>query len=496
MPHRPHALRRLLTNAGIVDTRSAGIAASALVGANNSKTTGTTLTVSATPANRPLLGDMIVVYCARDDVADDPCTDTLTDPNGNCYVPNHCFTASTSQDGTAANGQIGILWYCLLQSNMDSGSLTWTWTHPSVDARAMEVRHVRISQAGDLATIKEAPRYNQSTAGASAFTTANALVSGDMVMGHWAVESDSTWTTLTGDSDTTDGSWSNITSTGTTGGSADTNQAIVQQEKIVTGTTQQNWGISSNPSSFEGNGQLFHFGLEATRRPYRSHYFGGTNNKSAGTTTSFTYTGTVPTGTLVAVSCVRDDVASDPVTDTFSDGTGNTWTLVSQGSGHSDGTAANGVVHCVFYCVLTTAWSGTMTLTWTHASVTARAMFAEGFTKPSNRTWSIGSASGQSGLGLASCTTASVASDVLVAGYAGVEGDWAATYLASNDNDSTNGRWSFQTPIKGTTGGTANTNVYTFGQYKVVNASGTQTFNINAGVSEESTVIALTLTHT
>lgn len=47
--------------------------------------------------------------------------------------------------------------------------------------------------------------------------------------------------TTTGDSDTTDGSWSTAVVDGTSGGSATTNSKVIYQYKITTGSTAQSW---------------------------------------------------------------------------------------------------------------------------------------------------------------------------------------------------------------------------------------------------------------
>lgn len=204
-----------------------------------------------------------------------------------------------------------------------------------------------------------------------------------------------------------------------------------------------------------------------------------TPKATAQTTTAVTFTGaTKPAaGDLVYVHCCRDNNTSDALSDTCTDSNGNTYTRVPATPvlSPAGASAAAGCVTVAFYSILTTGWSaGTNTVTWTHPSLTsggARAMRVEHFQPGAGYVISdVGSSSGISAGGTPTATT-SVGTGDLVIGTVGYEQTTAVT----GDSDTTNGSWS--TAVKSTTAGTTAAAISVANQYKIVTATGSQTFN-------------------
>jgi hypothetical protein len=211
-------------------------------------------------------------------------------------------------------------------------------------------------------------------------------------------------------------------------------------------------------------------------------------NKTAATSIAVTTTATPAVGDLVVVMCGRDDVANDTVPDTLTDTHGNTWNKISATRLATVGTALDGVVAVLFWSKITTAFSGTTTLTWSWTNnATAKSVRAFRYS-------GVDTIDGTPGTANASSTSVAVsvtpsAAGALVIGFAAREGAAGAT--ASNDTDTTNGEWSSTSRSSLTTGGTAATNVSTLYAEKIVTASGAQTFNSTIGTSTDWAAIGV-----
>lgn len=212
------------------------------IGTNSSNSTGTTLAVSYTGNNKPQVGDHIFVSFGRDNATNDPATgDSISDGHGNTYTPVE--QASPPTTNTAAAGGVGGFFYSKLTTAWAGGTNTITWTHPSIAARAMRVDHVR----GLLNVRSGTANTGHSTAGAPSAATTGTLEPGDFVWGATSFEH-STASTVTGDADTTNGSWAPVrvvTSAGTTLAA----HKVATQFKTVTATGNQTYNPTNSTTT-------------------------------------------------------------------------------------------------------------------------------------------------------------------------------------------------------------------------------------------------------
>jgi hypothetical protein len=193
-------------------------------------------------------------------------------------------------------------------------------------------------------------------------------------------------------------------------------------------------------------------------------------------------------GDMIVAYGSRDNIVNDPATgDTFSDGS-NTYTRVARAQPSGTSTAAAGVVGVMFYSVLTVAWSGTQTLTWTMPTGAAdRAMRVEHYQAVSGvrgTPVSVGAAAGATGN---VTTTDPVAGDLVLA-MAAVEHSSAST--VTPDSDTTSGVWQTQTPEVASAGTTlAAVKVVT--QRKYVTATASQTYNVTNSVTASVDIVGI-----
>lgn len=211
---------------------------------------------------------------------------------------------------------------------------------------------------------------------------------------------------------------------------------------------------------------------------------------SAATTTTISFSGgTKPAvGDSVLVACSRDNIVTDPVTgDTMTDSNGNFYFRVNAKAG-STTTAAGGIVGVLFQSIISTAWSaGTNTITWTHPSVTARALRADHFTGMGGfRLGSSANGSTTVGASISVTTgaTAPVSGDLVYGMTAAEYGSNAAPTTV--DTDTTNGSWSTTAFIGNGTSSVSGAKVAT--QYKIVTAGGAQTFGPIGGFGATTNV--------
>jgi hypothetical protein len=230
------------------------------VGSNNSKAAATSLSVQLVGGTKPQAGDMVVVFCARDNVAADPLTgDSISaDPAGNTYT-RHVVGSNLA---TAAAGIVGVMFWSVLTASWPAGTNTITWGHPSITSRAMQVAHF----VGVLGARAGNPFTGTVVAGTALAATATNPVLGDAVIGLGVWENSSA---ITGDSDTSNGSWSAINNTngyGTSGGTAATNVRLGWQWKAVTATGSQTYNQTN--TSNDGAAVVASFTPKPVAFPY------------------------------------------------------------------------------------------------------------------------------------------------------------------------------------------------------------------------------------
>jgi len=198
---------------------------------------------------------------------------------------------------------------------------------------------------------------------------------------------------------------------------------------------------------------------------------GNNGNASSGTSLVITTTAPIAIGDLVVVRVAADNLNATTPTITCADSGGNTYT--SRAFLGVNATAAAGVVGAILSTKATVAVStgGTITVTLSGA-VTAKAAYAESFTgfDDTLRNAAV-TASGTTAA--STVTSGSATAGDLVVGLVAVESRAAPTY----DTDTTGGAWSTGVNKPSATSGTDSGCVETNGQYKIVNATGAQTFN-------------------
>jgi hypothetical protein len=167
------------------------------------------------------------------------------------------------------------------------------------------------------------------------------------------------------------------------------------------------------------------------------------------------------------------------------DSKGNTWTQVGTGALADPGAANAGVGARIFACQITTALASGDTIS---------VAYAGNLSQPSAKGISVDEWSGASAFNITAVvqndvTTATpsvtcvtvTASGQMVIGHSAVEGGTADTITV--DADTTNGSWNTLTRVgNGTTTSGATTNA----QYKIVNASGNQTYNPTLGTVRDN----------
>ena len=198
-------------------------------------------------------------------------------------------------------------------------------------------------------------------------------------------------------------------------------------------------------------------------------------NKTSGTTLTFQPDSTVAVGDLLVIcmACDNNNATTPTVTcadNSASGGTANAYTVTTRNSGQA--LPGAGVAGSLIYCLVTRQIETTDTITATLSNaVTPKALVAQTFTGAS------GSLRGTAAV--ASATSGTAAS---VANTNPLSGDLVVAMVTSEgittgaDSDTTNGSWSTQVQL-GTTGGSDAANVKVSMQYKVVTATGTQTFD-------------------
>lgn len=195
----------------------------------------------------------------------------------------------------------------------------------------------------------------------------------------------------------------------------------------------------------------------------------GGNNKTAGTAVSLgSYSAAVGDTLIVIAGCDNLSGQTQALPEgAVTDSAGNTWTRLGFVSG--GGGSGSHAVAAVFGCEVTNALvSGSITVT-PNSGVAAKGFVVHKFTGLSLTIRGLNSGTSTAAL----ATSAPLTGDLVVAATV-LEGPTSDTWTP--DSDTTNGSWSANAS-GGTTGGSALTNIAIRTQWKVVNASGTQTYN-------------------
>jgi hypothetical protein len=123
-----------------------------------------------------------------------------------------------------------------------TGTNTLTWTLPSRVGKVMRAEHYR-----QVAHLRGTAQTAGSAGGTVSVLTTDPVV-GDLVLAMSAYEH-SAASTVTGDSDTTNGSWSTQTAEVASGGTTLAAVKVVSQRKSVTATGNQSYGTSNSTTT-------------------------------------------------------------------------------------------------------------------------------------------------------------------------------------------------------------------------------------------------------
>lgn len=206
-------------------------------GTGNSTTSGTTFSV--TPTVSFAVNDTVVVCSAHDNRISGvpPYISSVTDSQGNTYS----VAAGTKTQGgsTSDRATVAIIWANVTTALSTSDTITITF-NGSLAAKAVVIYKV------SAASNKKAS-LRLAGAGSPLPSTTNfsggspTMVNGEALIRALAIEDSQT---VTGDSDTTRGSWSAAYSATALGATATLSMQIFTQTKIVTANGTQTWDVT------------------------------------------------------------------------------------------------------------------------------------------------------------------------------------------------------------------------------------------------------------
>lgn len=194
--------------------------------------TGNTITAAA--------GDWLVAFVAasNDGNVGASAIGTLSDSSSN---PGWTNRATINYDpGAAGAGATLRVATCAVTVALSSGSVSCSMS-PNITEGAIQVYKV-VPGAAQVVTFRACDTTG-STGNATSYTAAQVSVtSGDTIFGAAAIETDDA---ITGDTDTTNGSWSTIWTVLADAGADASTMSVASQYKTATGTGNQNWACSS-----------------------------------------------------------------------------------------------------------------------------------------------------------------------------------------------------------------------------------------------------------
>lgn len=369
------------------------------IGTAQNKSSSSTITITTTAD--AFAGDLIIVWSAWDNNN----AATTEGPNSNRYAGSDSVGGNTWRcvaggESSGANARsAGGLTMCVLTNNLPSGS-TITITYATArTAKAATAERFTID--GTHVTIfpqKEIVLNNAADPGDITIARLDPLVSREIMLVHLLSAEGPDTDTYTWDSD-----YTQITGTGTTGDTADTNQQIRGGFRIATGLTTDTVSITSDTADrdycqllvclVESSGDLVlpevadsvgfqHLGLvgwsDATP-PVDS-----ASNPLSGTTWTAKLDA-IPVGTLLLVqaACTANNAATTTVPNdeqmSIADSAGNSWT--KEAGAQNGGSQNNNPEMQIFSCLVTNAIpeGGTITVTHTISGRSFRTMLVHAF---------------------------------------------------------------------------------------------------------------------
>ncbi len=205
-------------------------------GTGNSTTSGTTFSV--TPTVSFAVNDTVVLCSAHDNrVSGSPYISSVTDSQGNTYS---LAAGNKTQGGsTADRATVAIYWCNVTTALSTSDTITITF-NGSLAAKAVVL--YKISAASNKkASLRLAASATPIPATTNFSGGSPTIINGEAFIRALAIEDSQT---VTGDSDTTRGSWSAAYSATAVGASATASMQIFTQTKIVTANGIQTWDVT------------------------------------------------------------------------------------------------------------------------------------------------------------------------------------------------------------------------------------------------------------
>jgi hypothetical protein len=207
-------------------------------GSATSISAGATLVASGINAS---VGDWLVAFVAADNngASGAASLTSVQDSTGNTWTQRALINNSAA--GVAADGVTLGIWTCRVTNALAAGTFTANFS-PNTTAKACHLYRIQPG-VGDTITFIACDTVGNIYNTASAFAAPTVLVkNGDTVFGIVGIQE--TGTTFTGDSDTTNGSWSAAVQSNATTGTASTSMRACSQWKTVNADGNQDWNSS------------------------------------------------------------------------------------------------------------------------------------------------------------------------------------------------------------------------------------------------------------
>lgn len=207
------------------------------VGSGTGTTAGPTLATGATVTAS--VGDWLVVFvsCKNQGTSGAASISSVVDSDGsNTYTQRAIINYDP---GAAGDGTTLGIFTCAVTSALASDTVTVNFS-PDTGIRAVNVYRVQPSGApiSFVAVDSTGLTGNATTYAANTVS----VTSGHVIFGAASIETDDT---ITGDSDTTNGSWSTVSTILSDGGADAKAQSIVTQYKVVSSTGNQSWAATT-----------------------------------------------------------------------------------------------------------------------------------------------------------------------------------------------------------------------------------------------------------
>lgn len=205
-------------------------------GTGNSTTSGTTFSV--TPTVSFAVNDTVVLCSAHDNrVSGSPYISSVTDSQGNTYS---LAAGAKTQGGSGADRATVAIYWCNVTTALSTSDTITITFNGSLAAKAVVL--YKISAASNKkASLRLASAATPLPATTNFSGSSVTIINGEAFIRALAIEDSQT---LTGDSDTTRGSWSAAYSATAVGASATASMQIFTQTKIVTANGIQTWDVT------------------------------------------------------------------------------------------------------------------------------------------------------------------------------------------------------------------------------------------------------------